>query len=246
MSRRKRTTRRKQYNFGGVLVSPSSVPAVSVTPEIEGTAPAPAPAPAPAVATPAPSVIETVAPETTATATTPVDSAEATPGSTPEQDATLVEEAAVGAAAGAAAGAGAAAAALPSDASGAQPTKTVEEERAMYIYLNPEGIMNQISTQANEDPAYSEVGIIHVSDSAAINAARGFVTGVSNFFGSKGFDNSVFDYARNDALNKMKSLLTDTQKVCNLRMETSSDPTLVFVHMYGTLLEQNTASATAP
>jgi hypothetical protein len=239
MSRRKRTTRRRRNNvgqnfgenFGGVVTSPPS-PSPSVT---EITNPTVTTTPTPRVETtttsmPSPQV-EAVE-ESTETAT---------PDSTGEsvQDSTLVEEAAVGAAAGAAAGAGVAAAgagagagagaALPSDA-------TMEEARAVYIYLNPEGMTNQITTQANDDPAYHEIGIIHVTDSAAINVARGFVTNVSNFFGAKGFDNTVFDLARNGALNQMKMLMSDTQKVCNLRMETSNDPTLVFVHLYGTLL----------
>jgi len=36
-----------------------------------------------------------------------------------------------------------------------------------------------------------------------INAIRGAVTGIAIFFGSKGFDNSVYDIARNSALQKL-------------------------------------------
>jgi hypothetical protein len=56
-------------------------------------------------------------------------------------------------------------------------------------------------------------------------------------FGAKGFDNSIIDVARNKALVKMTSLLTSKQKVCGLRMEITQYPQLVFVHLYGTLLE---------
>ena len=100
---------------------------------------------------------------------------------------------------------------------------------------------HHISTQPNEDINYKEVGIIHVTDSAAVNALKGFATGVANIFGSKGFDNSVYDKARNSALNKiMKQINKDTQKICNLRMDidNGSQTALFFVHLYGTLLEK--------
>jgi len=104
---------------------------------------------------------------------------------------------------------------------------------AAYIYKS-----TQISTQPNTDTDYQEIGVIHVTDSSPINAARGLATDVANFFGSKGYDNTVFDFARNDALEKMSEQLTASQRVCNLRMEVSNDKNLVFVHLYGTLLDK--------
>ena len=95
-----------------------------------------------------------------------------------------------------------------------------------------------ISTQQNYDSNYEEVGVVHVTDSTAINAIRGAVTGIANFFGSKGFDNSVYDIARNSALKKLTSQITANQKISNLRMEASFDQTLVFIHLYGTLLQK--------
>jgi len=96
-----------------------------------------------------------------------------------------------------------------------------------------------ISTQQNTDASYREVGLIHVTDSTAINAIRGMATGFANFFGKKGFDNRVFDIARNSALTKLEEQIDKrNQKVSNLRMEVSSDQTLVFVHLYGTLLQK--------
>ena len=100
---------------------------------------------------------------------------------------------------------------------------------------------NNISTQPNEDINYKEIGIIHVTDSAAVNAIKAFGTGIANIFGAKGFDNSVYDRARNSALAKiMKQINKDTQKICNLRMDidNGSQSSLFFVHIYGTLLEK--------
>jgi len=96
----------------------------------------------------------------------------------------------------------------------------------------------QISTQENSDSSYEEIGVVHVTESTAINALRGVVTNVANIFGSKGFDNSVYDSARNNALNKLTTQITPNQKISNLRMEASFDQTLVFIHLYGTLLEK--------
>ena len=64
--------------------------------------------------------------------------------------------------------------------------------------------------------------------------------GLLNKFGSKGFDNTIYDTTRNLALNKLQSMLNSNQKVCNLRMEIEniSQSQLFFIHLYGTLLEK--------
>ena len=106
----------------------------------------------------------------------------------------------------------------------------------VYIYKSP-----TISTQQNQDINYKEVGIIHITESGAVNMLKEFATGVANIFGRKGFDNSVYDKARNVALDKiMKHINTQTQKICNLRMEVENNPasSLFFIHLYGTLLEK--------
>jgi hypothetical protein len=109
-----------------------------------------------------------------------------------------------------------------------------EPAKATFIFSS-----KQLSTQSNTDTEYEEVGIIHITDSAAINALREAGTGVMNFFGSKGFDNVVFDTCRNSALQKLMEQVEPNQKVCNLRMTVDNvDPKLIFVHIYGTLLQK--------
>jgi hypothetical protein len=108
------------------------------------------------------------------------------------------------------------------------------DSREDYVYSS-----DFISTQQNIDASYMEKGVVHVTDSTAINAIRGMATGFANLFGSKGFDNRVFDIARNNALKKLEEQIDKrNQKVCNLRMDVSSDQTLVFIHLYGTLLQK--------
>ena len=106
----------------------------------------------------------------------------------------------------------------------------------LYIYNSA-----NISTQQNQDINYKEVGIIHITESGAVNFVKGFASGVANIFGSKGFDNSVYDKARNLAISKiMKQINTQTQKICNLRMDVENNPnsSSFFIHLYGTLLEK--------
>jgi len=97
-----------------------------------------------------------------------------------------------------------------------------------------------ITTQPNVDPAFKEVGIIHISDSAAINALRDAATGFTNMFGLKGFDNTIVDDLRNNTLRELQSIIKPNQKVCNLRMDIENkEPALIFHHVYGTLLENS-------
>lgn len=105
----------------------------------------------------------------------------------------------------------------------------------LYIFNS-----NQISNQQNYNNNYKEIGIIHITESGAINLIRSAATGLLNVFGSKGFDNTIYDKTRNLALNRLQSMLKSNQKVCNLRMEIEniSQSQLFFIHLYGTLLEK--------
>lgn len=104
-----------------------------------------------------------------------------------------------------------------------------------YVFIS-----NKISTQPNTDTNYKEIGVIHITESGAVNALKDFATGIVNLFGSKGFDNSVYDKARNLALKKIMKHMDINQKISNLRMdvENNHNSTLFFIHLYGTLLEK--------
>lgn len=99
----------------------------------------------------------------------------------------------------------------------------------------------RLTTQDNKDSSYNEIGIIHTCESVAINIVRSTATGLFNMFGSKGFDNSIFDIARNDCLNNMKAKLDsepgNAYKISNIRFEAITvDPSLITMNAYGTLL----------
>jgi hypothetical protein len=94
----------------------------------------------------------------------------------------------------------------------------------------------KITTEQNKDPTYIESGIVHLSDSKAINLVRGVITEVTNIFGAKGISNVIYDELRNTTLRELHKLLKPDEKICNLRLEfTHSTPELIFHHAYGTL-----------
>ena len=100
----------------------------------------------------------------------------------------------------------------------------------------------RISTQENTDASYTEIGVIHVTETAGINAIRSIGDQFANVFGAKGFANTVYDEARHGALVKLRSLLGDDQKVCNVRLEVQhSTPEMIAVSAYGTLLHKSSS-----
>jgi len=97
---------------------------------------------------------------------------------------------------------------------------------------------NKISTQPNTDPSYKEIGVIHMTESTAASGLRSAATDIANFFGKKGFDNTMFDKARNQTLTNIETMLEPNMKVSNLRIETNITKDLYLINVYGTLLEK--------
>ena len=98
---------------------------------------------------------------------------------------------------------------------------------------------DKISTQPCSRSKFKEIGIVHMSDSIGLNLVRNTATNVLNIFGQKGFDNTIYDKLRNSCLEKMTTLLKENQRVCNLRIEIERDAKLIYMHLYGTLVEKN-------
>ena len=85
---------------------------------------------------------------------------------------------------------------------------------------------------------YKQIGIIHLTESTAVNVIREFGTGIANIFGSKGFDNTIFDSLRNETLKSLLSKLTYNQRVYNTKMDFETNPQgTIFLHVYGDLCE---------
>jgi hypothetical protein len=99
---------------------------------------------------------------------------------------------------------------------------------------------NQVSMQANTDPSFKEIGILHITESEAVNSARAAATDFLNVFGNKGFNNTIYDKTRNTALTKLMQHVAPNQKIFNLRFDTEMDgkSQLFFIHLYGSLFEK--------
>ena len=109
----------------------------------------------------------------------------------------------------------------------------------------------RLSTQENKDLSYTEKGIIHTSESVAINIVRGTVTDLFNVVGLSGFNNTLFDTARDNCLKNMSLKLDTTYpgrdvKISNIRFEAITiDPTLITMNAYGTVLERKAVAQVA-
>jgi hypothetical protein len=117
-----------------------------------------------------------------------------------------------------------------------------EQMRQKSIYLFPS---DKISIQSMTSD-YKQIGIVHITDSAGINFIRQFGTNLANTFGSKGFDNVIYDELRNKVLTKLMVMIGDNnQKVFNVRLdvESSAINSTIFVHLYGDLCEPISASS---
>jgi hypothetical protein len=124
--------------------------------------------------------------------------------------------------------------------------KNQEKKGPMVRQSNTQEIFltDRISTQPCNDSTYREIGIIHLSDSIALNFLRNAATDLFNALGKKGFDNTIYDQLRNNCFLKMNSLIENNinRKICNLRFEIERDETLIYMHSYGTLLEKKPVS----
>ena len=107
---------------------------------------------------------------------------------------------------------------------------TDQANKKDFFYLN-----KNISTEPNKSKAYVRQGILHFTDSMGINALRDTLTSISNFFGSKGLENAVYDRLRNLALIKVGILLEENQRCYNTRLEFEREDETIFIHVYGTL-----------
>ena len=111
-----------------------------------------------------------------------------------------------------------------------------------YLFMT-----TNISTQPNIDPMYEEIGIIHQTETAAINLLRGAVTNFANVFGAKGIDTKIYDELRNTLLDKIEKQVKEisdksklTLKVSNLRMDIDIQEAQLIMTAYGTLMSQKT------
>ena len=107
-----------------------------------------------------------------------------------------------------------------------------------YVYIN-----SNISTEPNKNNSFVRIGVLHFTDSMGINAVRDALTSIGNLFGSKGFDNLIYDKLRNIALTKVGILLGENRRCYNTTIQIDRMNDTVFAHICGTLYEKKTADS---
>jgi uncharacterized protein YbjQ (UPF0145 family) len=115
-----------------------------------------------------------------------------------------------------------------------QPSQVIQnnEPDSSPFFANPD-----ITTEPYTGSELKSVGIIHATGSAGSNVIREAGTGLFNFFGSAGFQNSRYDISRNDALKNLEKAMSEKgiKKVCNMRMDIDvSNKALFVTNIYGT------------
>jgi hypothetical protein len=64
------------------------------------------------------------------------------------------------------------------------------------------------------------------------------LTDVANLFGANGFDNRIYNKAKEKAIEKMLNKLGSDRKVCDLRMDVEQRGKVVIVNLLGSLYEK--------
>jgi len=99
-------------------------------------------------------------------------------------------------------------------------------------------LSNTLSFSSNTESEYKSVGVAHVTESAGVNVLRDIGTELFNILGQKGFQSSVHDYCREKALEKLMSLLTSNQKLCDVKLDVETNKQTILIHAYGTIYEK--------
>jgi hypothetical protein len=107
------------------------------------------------------------------------------------------------------------------------------ENQTDYLLLNP-----NISTEPNKNKSYVRIGILHFTDSAAINVLRDTITSFGNLLGNKGVDNIIYDKLRNTVLTKVGIILGENRRCYNTTVQIERIDDNIFAHVYGTLYEK--------
>ena len=99
-------------------------------------------------------------------------------------------------------------------------------------------LTQKLSFNLNRDGNYEEVGLVHITEVGAISKLRDKISDFFNYFGQSGYEGSVYDVCRHNALKRLYRVLKKqgkNHKICGIVMEIDTADKDVFVHAYGTL-----------
>jgi len=88
-------------------------------------------------------------------------------------------------------------------------------------------------------PTYKNMiskGIVHITEAVGINVAREIGSGFANFFGSEGFESTLYDEVKTKAFKKLNETLPDDKyHVGNIKIDIETDKNTIFCHLVGTI-----------
>ena len=97
----------------------------------------------------------------------------------------------------------------------------------------------RISTDPNLSPAYKSCGILMATSIKGVNMVRTFGTNLLNQFGKSGFELSIYEDLKQDAMNKFVEEMNKrgVERVSGFRIEYIESPAQLVANCYGTALK---------
>lgn len=79
--------------------------------------------------------------------------------------------------------------------------------------------VKNISMQSNEDPEYQEIGVVNFSVPGALSGFRELISDEVTYYGFAGFKEQIYYLSKIKTLEKLKLVLKENQKICNLKIQ---------------------------
>jgi uncharacterized protein YbjQ (UPF0145 family) len=97
----------------------------------------------------------------------------------------------------------------------------------------------RISTDPNLSPAYKSCGILMATSIKGVNMVRTFGTNLLNQFGKSGFELSIYEELKQDAMNKLMEEMNKkgVERLSGFRIEYIESPHQLVANCYGTALQ---------
>jgi len=98
---------------------------------------------------------------------------------------------------------------------------------------------DRISTDPNLSPAYKSCGILMATSIKGVNMVRTFGTHLMNHFGKSGFELSIYEELKQDAMNKLMEKMNKlgVDRLSGFRIEYIESPSQLVANCYGTALK---------
>ncbi len=98
---------------------------------------------------------------------------------------------------------------------------------------------DRISTDPNLSPAYKSCGILMATSIKGVNMVRTFGTHLLNNFGKSGFELSIYEDLKKEAMHKLMEEMNKQKvdRISGFRIEYIESPSQLVANCYGTALK---------